>query len=240
MKGIAPQTEAIFEQIAQLECISSYTLIGGTALALQLGHRLSEDLDFCRWRRTATEKNSVDWPAIKRELSTIGEVSTDVVDYNICDFKVKGVKITFYDNNRASAPVGLQRLPYLNKLTIADVASIGIMKMEVMTRRRTHRDYYDMWAILESGVALASIIYGAGKYAEHRLSTKNMLAMLTDVSSITADAAFGHLSPSCDTNLQQLEQSISAKVMQYIEDNHLQKKPSLAAITERFKNVAPQ
>jgi len=48
MKGLSQQTEGIFERLSKLECIKNYTLIGGTALALQLGHRLSEDLDFCK------------------------------------------------------------------------------------------------------------------------------------------------------------------------------------------------
>ena len=41
MKGLSQHTEEILEQISKLECIKNYTLIGGTALALQLGHRVS-------------------------------------------------------------------------------------------------------------------------------------------------------------------------------------------------------
>lgn len=43
MKGLAPKTEAIFEKISKLDCLRPYTLVGGTALSLQLGTRLSED-----------------------------------------------------------------------------------------------------------------------------------------------------------------------------------------------------
>ena len=32
-----------------LNCINGYTLIGGSALSLQIGKRLSENLDFCKW-----------------------------------------------------------------------------------------------------------------------------------------------------------------------------------------------
>jgi len=46
MKGLSKHTEVVFEQISKMECVKNYTLIGGTALALQIGHRLSEDLDF--------------------------------------------------------------------------------------------------------------------------------------------------------------------------------------------------
>ena len=39
-KGLTPNIEAIIDNVAQLECIKPYTLCGGTALAIQLGHRI--------------------------------------------------------------------------------------------------------------------------------------------------------------------------------------------------------
>ena len=72
MNGLAPHTAAIIEAISKLECIKPYVLVGGTALSLQLGTRLSEDLDFMSWRKTKNEKREVDWPFIKKELSKIG------------------------------------------------------------------------------------------------------------------------------------------------------------------------
>lgn len=68
MKGLAPHTSAIFDSISRLECIKPYLLVGGTALSLQLGTRLSEDLDFMSWRKSRNEKREVDWPTIKKEL----------------------------------------------------------------------------------------------------------------------------------------------------------------------------
>jgi len=40
------ETKRVFELMAEIRQLSAFTLIGGTALALQIGHRLSEDLDF--------------------------------------------------------------------------------------------------------------------------------------------------------------------------------------------------
>lgn len=65
MKGLAPKTESIIEAISCLDCIKPFTLVGGTALAIQLGTRQSEDLDFMSWRKNRTEKREVDWPRIK-------------------------------------------------------------------------------------------------------------------------------------------------------------------------------
>jgi predicted nucleotidyltransferase component of viral defense system len=36
----------VFEKLAEQSFMQSYVLVGGTALAIQIKHRLSEDLDF--------------------------------------------------------------------------------------------------------------------------------------------------------------------------------------------------
>lgn len=51
-KGLTVNTDAIIEKVAEMECIKPYILCGGTALAIQLGHRKSEDLDFMMWRKS--------------------------------------------------------------------------------------------------------------------------------------------------------------------------------------------
>ncbi len=48
-KSLAPHTGRVFEAISRLECIKPYTLVGGTALSLQIEKRQSEDLDFMKW-----------------------------------------------------------------------------------------------------------------------------------------------------------------------------------------------
>ena len=62
-KSLAPHTGKIFEIISRLECIKPYTLVGGTALSLQIEKRQSEDLDFMKWQQKKNEKCEVDWPA---------------------------------------------------------------------------------------------------------------------------------------------------------------------------------
>ena len=41
-----PATAKIFEEIRKNPLLSPFILIGGTALSLHIGHRVSEDLDF--------------------------------------------------------------------------------------------------------------------------------------------------------------------------------------------------
>jgi len=218
MKGLSQKTEEVFEQISKLECIKNYTLIGGTALALQLGHRLSEDLDFCKWRKS---KNALvridDWKQITNELMTIGKVEKNILDDNHVDFKVNDVKITFYADNEFKEPKELVKQSFLNNIKIADIKSIGIMKAALMLHRNSHRDYYDIYSILQNGISLKDIVYGAADYTEHRLKTKNITAMLVDSEYVRIDKQFQKLNPIYDFDLTFLEKGISEKVKEMAE-----------------------
>lgn len=113
MKGLAVHTEKIFDSISELESIKEYVLIGGTALSIQLGHRLSEDLDFCKWKKSKNDREEVAWYSIEKELNKIGTVqSKDLIDFNQANFVVNDVKLSFYANNLSKQPVGSIILPY--------------------------------------------------------------------------------------------------------------------------------
>jgi predicted nucleotidyltransferase component of viral defense system len=117
-------------------------------------------------------------------------------------------------------PGGLQKKPFLNHLSIADVETIGVLKMEVMSRRRTLRDYYDMYVILESGVPLENIIAGTGKYTRHGLSSKNMLAILNNTENIAEDAAFKHLNPVYSTDLNVMWEAVRERIKDFVTEKN--------------------
>lgn len=106
---------------------------------------------------------------------------------------IEGVKFSFYASPKYS-PVN-HPIPYLNNLKLADVKSIGAMKMEVMMRRSNFRDYYDIYSILKTGTPIQEIISLALTYSGHRLKTKNLLAMLTNGNRFVRDEHFEQLNP---------------------------------------------
>ena len=219
MNGLAPHTAELFEDLSRLACIKDYCLIGGTALALQMNHRLSEDLDFCRWKIRENERVSVDWSGIELELSQLGHVTKNLLDHNQCDFNLKGVKLSFYGNNISKAPEGLVRQNFLNNIKVADKTSIGIMKLEVMLRRYSFRDYYDIYALLMDGVPLKDLIVGAGKYSRHRLKTRDMLTMLTKGKNFTIDKNFVALQPKYKVDNNDIEHFMVDEIRKMNEMN---------------------
>ena len=207
MKGLAKHTEAIIEDVSQLDCIRPYLLVGGTALSLQIDCRLSENLDFMSWRTSKSEKREVDWPKIKEELSTVGIVEkVDILDIDHVEFVVSGVKLSFYANPNYS-PV-TQPVPFIGNIILADPLSIGAMKMEVMLRRSKFRDYYDIYCLIQKGLSINEMISKVLKYSGHRLKTKNLIAMLTNSSRFVKDRNFEYLMPRYDVTSEDIEACI--------------------------------
>ena len=210
-QGLTTNIEAIIEQVAQLECIKPYILCGGTALAIQIGHRKSEDLDFMMWRISKTEKPEVNWNAIERELKEkIGEIENfNMLGFDQVEFVVRGVKFSFFVSDNLS-PVTAPT-EYLGNICLADIESIMAMKMEVMLRRMKFRDYYDIYCMLQEGYSIHNGIEKALNLSRHRLSTKNIIAKHLGGRFIP-DNNFATLEPKYDVTKEQIREYIMQKL----------------------------
>ena len=210
-QGLTTNIENIIEQVAQLECIKPYILCGGTALAMQIGHRKSEDLDFMMWRISKTEKPEVNWNLIEKELKeNIGEIENfNMLGFDQVEFVVKGVKFSFFVSDNLS-PV-TKPIDYLGNIRLADIESIMAMKMEVMLRRMKFRDYYDIYCILQEGYSIHNGIEKALNLSRHRLSSKNIIAMLLGGQFIP-DNNFATLEPKYDVTKEQIREYIMQKL----------------------------
>ncbi|MBR4624089.1 MAG: nucleotidyl transferase AbiEii/AbiGii toxin family protein [Alphaproteobacteria bacterium] len=204
MKGLSDKTLRIFEAVSKTECIKPYVLVGGTALNLQIGARESEDLDFMRWKKRPDERLEVDWPSIKKEFSTFAEVQNiDILDIDHIEFLVDGVKISFYAADKYAPEI--QPITFCHNLKVADINAIGAMKMEVMLRRCNFRDYYDLYAILQTGVDIKTLIDNALRYSRHCLKTKNLISMLTNGNRFHVEHNFPQLNPVYDVTAAEIE-----------------------------------
>ena len=207
-QSLAPQTGRLIEAVSQLECIKPFVLVGGTALSIQLKTRQSEDLDFMRWQQGKNDTLDIGWPSLQRDLETVGEVQVvQVAGFDQVLFVVDGVKISFYAAPRKRIAT-MREIPYMNNIRLADVESIGVMKMEAMMRRSKFRDYYDIYSILRSGVDIHKLIPLALEHSSHRLKTKGLMAMLTNGDLFRKDEHFQQLQPLYDVSARDIEEYI--------------------------------
>jgi hypothetical protein len=114
-------------------------LAGGTALAIQLGHRKSIDLDFF-----SGEKFSV--PVLKKKLSMIGKFSLDFEEEQTLSGSLDGVKVSFFHYDYKL----LFPLVSFSGVKIADERDIAAMKIDTVSARGGKKDFIDLYFLLEN------------------------------------------------------------------------------------------
>ena len=137
---IAPETLALLRRIQSHPAFAETRLVGGTALALQLGHRVSVDLDiFGKWNYS---------DGLDAALATVGRVVREsgsrngkMAFYYVDDVKVDCVSYEMYGwLDPAIEEEGVR---------IASVRDIAAMKINAVTNRGTRKDFVDVARLLE-------------------------------------------------------------------------------------------
>lgn len=108
----------------------------------------------------------------------------------------------------------MKRIPYLNNLYLADVESIGAMKMEAMLRRAKFRDYYDVYSILKEGGDINKMIAAALEHSDHKLRTRGLLNMLTTGKNFIKEIGFEELMPVYNVSPDDIQEYIKAKILE--------------------------
>ncbi|HYF71030.1 MAG TPA: nucleotidyl transferase AbiEii/AbiGii toxin family protein [Ohtaekwangia sp.] len=127
-------------------------LVGGTGIALQINHRLSEDLDFCKWVSTSNVANGIDVKTIEQELKDrFGDVKTNQLSFDQVDFHTQGVKLTFFNEVGFNVPE-FKPVIFQGNIKGVPLDVVGSMKIKTMFERNTFRDYYDVFVLLKEGI----------------------------------------------------------------------------------------
>ena len=113
-------------------------LVGGTALALQYGHRKSVDLDFFG----SFESDAI---LVKSLLLKLGPYQTIQESKFIFQYIVDGVKVDFV--NYPYPWISPKFEEYA--LVLASPKDIAAMKLSAITNRGTKKDFIDLYELLE-------------------------------------------------------------------------------------------
>ena len=141
-EAVPPQVKNILVQLAQTADLTPFYLAGGTALALQLGHRISVDLDFFgevelfheKWQRQLVEQFGKRFRVESEEYSPFG-----------LNLKIEDVSVGLLTYGY---PL-LDPLVTVEGIALAGLSDIGLMKLDAVTSRGTRKDFYDLFFIAQ-------------------------------------------------------------------------------------------
>ncbi len=133
-KTLLPDTLRAIELISDIPIIKKAYLVGGTALALHLGHRISVDLDF--FTQEALEEQ-----ILSANLHKLPEFKEDGVAWRTVWGKIGETKFSlFYYKYPLLAKTHL-----LMGINLLDVKDLAAMKVAALGDRGTKRDFIDLY-----------------------------------------------------------------------------------------------
>jgi len=157
IQTVKPDTLELLKAISKQPELRDLRLVGGTALALQYGHRQSVDLDF--FGRLPEEKEEL--IDVVRRAGNVTVLNRSKI---ILQLIVNQVKVDFVDYSR---------YPWIDEPIIGDgfvLASdkdIAAMKVNAIIGRGTRKDFIDLYVLLQH-YSLAEILgFYQQKYPEY-------------------------------------------------------------------------
>ncbi|HCP09038.1 MAG TPA: hypothetical protein DIT25_04565 [Candidatus Moranbacteria bacterium] len=175
-KTIDKKTKSVLEKIKKTDWTSDFYLAGGTALALQLGHRESIDLDFFSKKGFSLQK-------IKESLAQIGQLAVDYEDEGTLSGVLDGVKISFFRYDYALL------FPYLEHegVRLADERDIAGMKVDTISARGSKKDFADIYFLMKKYSLPQLIGFFEEKYKNVQYNKLHILKSLAYFDDADAD-----------------------------------------------------
>jgi predicted nucleotidyltransferase component of viral defense system len=146
-KTLFGNTKKALAILGKSHLLDSAYLAGGTACALQIGHRISVDLDFF----TPKEFNAKE---LTRSLKNIGKFKLDRQSWGTILGVLEKVKFSVFVYKY---PV-LFPFKSLFGINILDLRDIAAMKIDAISTRGIKRDFIDLYFICQKGISLNEIL----------------------------------------------------------------------------------
>ena len=154
-RTIEPHTLELLRALTAEPLLQGLRLVGGTALALQYGHRNSIDLDFFGSIGADNEE-------LKDVLRSHGNLRINQETQNIKQYVLSGVKVDIvnYCYPWIDEPIGE------DGLRLASPRDIAAMKINAIEGRGTRKDFVDVAELLKHFTLQEILDFHAQKYPE--------------------------------------------------------------------------
>ncbi|MEZ7838478.1 MAG: nucleotidyl transferase AbiEii/AbiGii toxin family protein [Flavobacteriales bacterium] len=135
---VEQSTLELLIELMDFEELSSFILVGGTALSLQIGHRISIDLDF--FTQDIFDENQLLEILVHKYPDSIVTSKAS----NTLNLFIKGVKVDFIRHNYKA----LSSLTSIENIRLSSLQDIAAMKINAVCNRGCKKDFYDIFYLL--------------------------------------------------------------------------------------------
>lgn len=134
---VVPELMELLKKIMSEKLFSDFNLVGGTSLALQIGHRNSIDIDLFGYSEINPE-------LFIEKLSEYGDVKVAQSSKNILITKINDVKVDFVNYKY---PL-LNEYLFIDNIRMLSTKDISAMKLNAIAGRGSKKDFIDLYFLL--------------------------------------------------------------------------------------------
>ncbi len=147
---LTPRQRSVLRPLAAAATSAGLYLAGGTAIALHLGHRRSDDFDWF------SDGAPIDIAALTDLLRASLAFQVDVIDEGTLVGTSDGVRVACYAYrySRLEDTTAVQQWA----LRLAGVRDLAAMKLLAIAQRGSRKDFIDVHALLEHGITMSQML----------------------------------------------------------------------------------
>ena len=157
-RTIEPGTLELLKKLMSIPFLDSFYLVGGTALALQFGHRMSIDIDLFTL-------DDFDNNNLIEILSKSFDVSIEFENRNIVITYINNIKVDFV---KMGYPILFEPL-LIENIRMLDIRDIVAMKLKAIAQRGSKKDFFDIYFFLQQMKMESMLQLFKRKFEQHEL-----------------------------------------------------------------------
>lgn len=182
--------------------LEKYVLVGGSALALYLCHRKSEDLDFFTYSDSFNKDEIIDYlkKFDNKEIINQSDVQIDVL--------INGIKVTFFN-----AKWTFLKPEKAEACNLSSIKAIAAMKVNTLFLRAKYRDYYDLYFLAKEVFSIKDI-FECSLVVVEGISFKLFAIALVYIDDIDDDN-IKHLEPKVDISMKEIRAYFEDELRKY-------------------------
>lgn len=135
---IYPETLELLKELQRIDFIRNYALVGGTSLALQIGHRISVDLDLFA-------HTDADAATLLEYIAPLGKITVANQSPRVLNLFINEIKVDFVNYRYPF----IKPIVKIDELRLASPEDIAAMKLAAITGRGSKKDFVDLYFLLK-------------------------------------------------------------------------------------------
>lgn len=173
LNSVSPELWQLLNRLMAEETLSNFFLVGGTALALRYGHRISVDIDLF-------SDSAFDAIRLAERLTQQYKLEESIVEENTVLGVIDGIKCDCMAH-QYSMVVGVEEIEGVRLLAVEDIAA---MKLNAIANRGSKKDFWDLYELMQHFSREQLLQYYEEKYPHASLwAVEKSLSYFEDAES---------------------------------------------------------